>query len=54
MMERMAQTSGMSNGTKLAIALVAGGIAVALIAHKFRVFTPPTTRPGTTKLATLR
>jgi len=47
-----AQAAWNDNGTKLAIALVAGGIAVALIAHRFRVFTPPTTRPAATKLAT--
>jgi hypothetical protein len=39
----------MPSGTKLAIVIVVVGIATALIAHQFRVFTPATTRPAATR-----
>jgi hypothetical protein len=39
--------SKMSSGSKMALILVVGGILVALLAVKFRVFTPATTQPGT-------
>jgi hypothetical protein len=39
----------MPSGTKLTIFIVVAGIAAALIAHQFRVFTPPTTRPAATR-----
>jgi hypothetical protein len=37
----------LSNGSKLAIVLAGGGILIALLAAKFRVFQPPATQPAT-------
>lgn len=36
----------LSSGSKLAIILAGGGILIALLAVKFRVFQPPSTLPS--------
>ena len=42
------QRNGVSSGTWLAATVVIVGLLLALVALRFRVFTPPSTRPATT------
>ena len=43
---------GISSGTRLAATLVIVGLVLALVALRFRVFTPASTRPATAAVDT--